>query len=270
MSEPQAGAGFGRIAVIGAGNMGGAILHGLIKAGTNPSDVVAAEPSAARREALEADLGIGTTADAAEAVEGADVVLVAVKPQYVVEVLTGLPIRDGALLVSIAAGVTIATLEAAVPQAHVVRVMPNTAALVGEGMAGLSAGSSATADDLGTATALLSTVGRAVVVPESQQDLVVAASGSGIAYLFLVAEAMIEGGVTLGLTRAQADELVRQTFAGASAMLANGEHPTILREQVTSPGGTTAAALAELDAHGLRTAILAAMTAARDKSRALG
>lgn len=261
--------GFGRLTMIGAGNMGGAILSGLVAGGADPTMITAVEAYPARREQLAEELGIHVTADAAAAVADADVVVVAVKPKQVAEALTGLPVREGALVVSIAAGIPTSTLQELVPAAHVVRVMPNTAALVGQGLAGISGGSSARPHDIDVAVELLSTVGRTVVVPESQQDLITASSGSGIAYLFMVAESMIDSAVALGLTRAQADDIVRQTFAGASAMLATGTHPVILREQVTSPGGTTAAGLATLEAHGLRTAILQAMTAVVEKSSRL-
>lgn len=260
---------FGRLTMIGAGNMGGAIIAGLIAAGTDPSSITAVEAFEARREQLVSEWGIKATADRATGVADADVVVLAVKPKQVAEALTGLPVRDGVLLVSIAAGISTAELEELLPSARVVRVMPNTAALVGQGMAGISGGSSARPEDVEVAVALLSSVGKAIVVPESQQDLITASSGSGIAYLFMVAESMIESAVALGMTRAQASDVVRQTFAGASAMLATGEHPVILREQVTSPGGTTAAGLATLEAHGLRTAILDAMTAVVAKSSAL-
>ncbi|MGA4668861.1 pyrroline-5-carboxylate reductase [Propionibacteriaceae bacterium Y1923] len=260
---------FGRLTMIGAGNMGGAILSGLVSAGADPALLTAVEAFPARRDQLAADLGINVTDNAAEAVADADVIMVAVKPKQVADALAGLPVRDGVLVVSIAAGVSTEVLEGLLPTARVVRVMPNTAALVGQGLAGISGGASARPEDVKVAVELLSSVGTAVVVPESQQDLITATSGSGIAYLFMVAESMIEAAVTLGLTRAQAGDIVRQTFVGASEMLATGEHPVILREQVTSPGGTTAAALATLEAHGLRTAILDAMTAVVDKSSKL-
>ncbi|MGD8214776.1 pyrroline-5-carboxylate reductase [Aestuariimicrobium sp. Y1814] len=260
---------FGRLTMIGAGNMGGAILSGLVSAGADPALLTAVEAFPVRRDQLAADLGINVTDNAAEAVADADVIMVAVKPKQVADALAGLPVRDGVLVVSIAAGVSTEVLEGLLPTARVVRVMPNTAALVGQGLAGISGGASARPEDVEVAVELLSSVGTAVVVPESQQDLITATSGSGIAYLFMVAESMIEAAVTLGLTRAQAGDIVRQTFVGASELLATGEHPVILREQVTSPGGTTAAALATLEAHGLRTAILDAMTAVVDKSSKL-
>ena len=260
---------FGRLTMIGAGNMGGAILSGLVAGGADPSMITAVEAFEPRRVQLAGELGINVTADAAAGVAEADVVVVAVKPKQVAQALQGLPVREGVLVVSIAAGISTAVLEGLLPTARVVRVMPNTAALVGQGLAGISGGASARPEDVEVAVGLLSSVGTAVVVPESQQDLITATSGSGIAYLFMVAESMIESAVALGLTRSQAGDIVRQTFVGASSMLATGEHPVILREQVTSPGGTTAAGLATLEAHGLRTAILAAMTAVVDKSSRL-
>lgn len=259
----------GRLALIGGGNMGRTILSGLLAAGVAPYQLVATARSAESRAKLAA-LGIQAIEDNAVAVTGAETVVLAVKPKDVLALAHDLPIESGTLLVSVAAGISTAALEGAVPGARVVRAMPNTPAAVGEGMTGISGGASAGPEDVERAAALLGSVGKVVEVPESQQDLVVAASGSGVAYLFLVAEAMIEAGVTLGLTRAQAGELVQQTFTGASAMLATGEHPTLLREAVTSPGGTTAAALQVLESHGLRTAFLEAMTAARDRSAELG
>ena len=260
----------GRLAMLGAGSMGRAILQGLLAAGVGTDQLVATGRNPERLAQLAADLGIEVTDDNAAAVRDADVVVIAVKPKDVLALVEGLSFQEGTLLVSVAAGISAAALEAAAPTAHVVRVMPNTPARVGQGMSGISGGASATDEDVERAARLMSAVGRAVVVPENQQDLVVAACGSGVAYLFLVAEAMIESGVTLGLTRAQAAEMVTQTFTGASAMLATGEHPAMLREAVTSPGGTTAAALRTLEAHGVRTAFHEAMTAARDASAALG
>jgi pyrroline-5-carboxylate reductase len=149
--------------------------------------------------------------------------------------------------------------------------MPNTPALVGQGMAALSPGSSCTPQQLEQVRALLGASGRTVVVPESQQDAVTAVSGSGPAYVFYVADAMIEAGVMLGLSRATSAELTVQTLLGAATMLSEtGTHPVLLREAVTSPGGTTAAALRQLDAHGVRAAFLDAMEACRDRSRELG
>jgi pyrroline-5-carboxylate reductase len=193
-----------------------------------------------------------------------------VKPQDMADVLTEIAphLRPGQLLVSLAAGIPTRAIEKHIPDGvAVVRVMPNTPALVDEGMAAISAGTHCDDDHLATAEALLSTTGRVVRVPEKQQDAVTAISGSGPAYLFFVVEAMIEAGVHLGLPRTTATELVVQTVVGSAKLLREtGTHPTVLREQVTSPGGTTAAAIRELEDHKVRAAFITAMEAARDRS----
>lgn len=204
------------------------------------------------------------------AVRKADVVVVAVKPQDVTTVLGEVAdvLQPGKVVISLAAGVSLSVLEGHAPDGvAVVRVMPNTPALVGQGMSVLSPGSACTEAQLAQAEELLSACGRVVTLPEAQMDAVTAISGSGPAYVFLVAEAMIESGVRLGLPRDVATELSVQTLLGASTMLSDtGTHPTLLREQVTSPGGTTAAALAQFEDHRLRAAFIAATTAARDRS----
>jgi pyrroline-5-carboxylate reductase len=200
-------------------------------------------------------------------------VLIAVKPQDIDALLdaTAPHLRPGQLVVSVAAGVPTARLEAHLPDGvAVVRAMPNTPALVDEGMAAISPGTHCDDDHLLIAESLLSTTGRVVRVPEKQQDAVTAISGSGPAYLFFVVEAMIEAGVHLGLPRSTATELVVQTVVGSAKLLREtGEHPTVLREQVTSPGGTTAAAIRELESHSVRAAFMTAMEAARNRSREL-
>ncbi|HEY3546898.1 MAG TPA: pyrroline-5-carboxylate reductase, partial [Propionicimonas sp.] len=202
-----------------------------------------------------------------------DTVVIVVKPQDAGEVLpvVGAAIRPGTLVVSLCAGLSTSRIEADLPEGTaVVRVMPNTPAQVDEGMAAISAGAAATAEHLEHVTALLSAVGKVVTVPEKYQDAVTAISGSGPAYLFFVVEAMIDAGVMLGLPRDISTTLVVQTMYGSAKLLADsGEHPTVLRERVTSPGGTTAAALRELEAHRVKSAFMTAMEAARDRSRAL-
>lgn len=172
---------------------------------------------------------------------------------------------------SLAAGITTAFIESRVPAGvAVVRVMPNTPALVDEGMAAISPGSHCDDEHLVEAESLMASCGKVLRVPEKQMDAVTAISGSGPAYVFYVVESMIEAGVHLGLPRATATELVVQTLVGSAVMLREtGTHPTVLREQVTSPAGTTAAALRELEVHKVRAAFLAAMEAARDRSREL-
>ena len=262
-----------RTAVIGAGVMGETLLSGLVRAGRALDSLVVVEKRADRAAELTEKYGVSVVSDVAAAAS-ADTVLLVVKPQDMADVLVELApgLRSGQLLVSLAAGIATEFVESRVPEGvAVVRVMPNTPALVDQGMAAISPGTHCTEDHLAEAEALMASVGRVVQVPEKQQDAVTAVSGSGPAYVFMVAEAMIEAGVHLGLPRPTAHELAVQTLFGAATMLREtGEHPAVLREQVTSPAGTTAAALRQLEVHGLRAAFLAALEAARDRSVELG
>ncbi|MET3961409.1 pyrroline-5-carboxylate reductase [Marmoricola sp. OAE513] len=259
------------VAIIGAGVMGETLLSGLIRGGRDAADLVVGEKRVERAEELREKYGV-TVAGNVEAA-AADTVLLIVKPQDMTEVLIEIAphLRAGQLLVSLAAGITTAAIERHIPAGvAVVRVMPNTPALVDEGMAAISPGSHCDEEHLATAESLLAATGRVVRVPEKQQDAVTAISGSGPAYLFFVVEAMIEAGVHLGLPRTTASELVVQTVVGSAKLLREtGEHPTVLREQVTSPGGTTAAAIRELEDHKVRAAFITAMEAARDRSQSL-
>jgi pyrroline-5-carboxylate reductase len=253
--------------------MGETLLAGLLRSGLSPDAVVAADRRDFRRAEIEKRYGVVTKATNGEAAEAADTIVLVVKPQDVAEVLPEIRqhVRPGDLVVSLCAGVTTAQLEAGLPPGTpVVRVMPNTPAQVSEGMAAISAGTHASTDDLATATQLLSAVGKVITVPEKYQDAVTAISGSGPAYLFFVVEAMIDAGVMLGLPRDIATTLVVQTMYGSAKLLSeSGEHPTVLRERVTSPGGTTAAALRQLEDHRVKAAFITAMEAARDRSAAL-
>lgn len=259
-------------AILGAGVMGETLLSGLVRAGRRVDDLLVGEKRTERARELEERYGVRVVSNR-EAARGADTVAVVVKPQDMGDLLTEIAgeLRPGQLLVSLAAGITTSYIESRVPEGvAVVRVMPNTPALVDEGMAAISAGSHCDEEHLATAESLLAATGRVVRVPERQQDAVTAISGSGPAYIFFVVESMIEAGVHLGLPRATATELVVQTLVGSATMLREtGGHPVVLREQVTSPGGTTAAALRELEGHRVRAAFLAAMEAARDRSREL-
>jgi pyrroline-5-carboxylate reductase len=260
------------IAILGAGVMGETLLSGLLRAGRSPQDVVITERRPDRAAELGEKYGVKVLENA-EAAALSDTVVLVVKPQDISGLLTEISdqLRPGALVVCIAAGITTAFVEERVPAGvAVVRVMPNTPALVDEGMAALSPGSHCDAEHLARASALLSATGKVVQLPEYHQDAVTAISGSGPAYIFYVVEAMIEAGVLLGLPRATSTELVVQTLYGAATMLKEtGEHPTVLREQVSSPAGTTMAALRQLDDHKVRAAFLTAMEAARDRSREL-
>jgi pyrroline-5-carboxylate reductase len=253
--------------------MGQAIIAGLLDSGWAPERITAAEAHEPTADQVRQQLGVEVRA-AGDAVDGADVVLVAVKPHHVGAVLDEVADRlgAGATVVSIAAGVPTATLAAHLPEGTaVVRVMPNTPALVGQGMAAISPAPGCPPESLELARGVLGAVGEVVVVPESMQDAVTAVSGSGPAYVFLLAEAMIDAGVLLGLPRPLAHDLTVQTLLGAATMLRDsGEHPAVLRENVTSPGGTTAAALHVLEDAAVRAAIANAMRAARDRSAELG
>lgn len=261
-----------RLALLGAGVMGETVLSGLVRAGWDPGDLVATDRRPERVVELEAAYGI-TMTDNVSAVAGASTVVLVVKPQDMRGLLDEIApvLAADALVVSLAAGVDTATLEAGLPQGQpVVRVMANTPAQVDEGMAAVAGGSAATDAHLERVRDILSATGRVEVVPERYLDAVTAISGSGPAYLFFVVEAMIEAGVHLGLPRDLSTELVVQTMLGSAKLLReSGEHPTVLRERVTSPGGTTAAALRELEDHKVRAAFLSAMEAARDRSRSL-
>jgi pyrroline-5-carboxylate reductase len=207
------------------------------------------------------------------AVPEADIVVVAVKPDDVVTALESAApaLGDDTMILSIAAGVTLSTLEAAVPGRAVVRAMPNTPAIVREGAAAIAAGTHATDVHLALAERVLGAVGVVVRLPEKQLDAVTGLSGSGPAYVFLLAESLIEAGVLVGLPRDASRDLVTQTLLGSARLLAAGdETPESLRAAVTSPGGTTAAGLAELEARGFRAAVLGAVRVATERSRALG
>ena len=261
-----------QVAIIGAGVMGETLLSGLIRAGRRVDGLLVGEKRSERATELEERYGVTVVANV-EAAQKADTLVIVVKPQDMEDVLSEIAgvLRPGQLVVSLAAGITTSFIEARLPDGvAVVRVMPNTPALVDEGMAAISRGSHCDEEHLVEAEALLASTGRVVRVPEKQQDAVTAVSGSGPAYIFFVVEAMIEAGVHLGLPRGTAAELVVQTVVGSAKLLREtGEHPTVLRERVTSPGGTTAAAIRELEDHKVRAAFLTALEAARDRSRAL-
>jgi pyrroline-5-carboxylate reductase len=262
----------GLVAVIGAGVMGETLLSGLLRAGRAPGDLVVAERRPDRAAELREKYGVEVIGNV-EAVERADTIVLVVKPQdmgAVVDEIAG-SVKPGALVVSLAAGITTEFLEQRLPAGTpVVRVMPNTPALVDQGMAAISPGAHCDDEHLAHAESLLSAVGKVVQVPEKHQDAVTAISGSGPAYIFYVTEAMIEAGVFLGLPRTTATELVVQTLYGAATMLREtGDHPSVLRENVTSPGGTTVAALRTLDDHKVRAAFISALEAARDRSHEL-
>ncbi len=262
------------LAIIGGGRMGEAIAAGLVSSGAlSAADIAVAEPTAQRREVFERH-GIDAVADGHEIVGGAGMVLLAVKPQVIDAVVAHIAdhLTRGTLVVSIAAGITTARLESLLPEgAPVVRVMPNTPAMVGSGMAVVSGGRVASAEQVERVRVLFEAVGEALVVDEQAQDAATAISGSGPAYVALFVDALTRAGVAQGLSREVAQTLAIQTFRGTADLLSTtGMHPQELIDAVSSPGGTTVAALEALDAGGLRPAVSAAVDAAVKRAKELG
>jgi pyrroline-5-carboxylate reductase len=252
--------------------MGEALMSGLIRSGRTPSELLFTERHDDRAKALTAQYGVEAVG-AAEAAKRADTLVVAVKPQEINALLDELAdtVTPANLVISIAAGIPTATFEQRLGDGvPVVRVMSNTPVFVDEAMSAVAAGAHANEDHLAHAEDLLRPVGKVIRVPEYQLDAVTALSGSGPAYFFYLVEAMIEAGILLGLPRNVAADLIIQTAVGSAIMLRDsGDHPVQLREAVTSPGGTTIAAIRTLEDHGVRAALLAALEAARDRSREL-
>jgi pyrroline-5-carboxylate reductase len=260
-----------RIAILGTGRIGEALLAGLLSSGW--SDIVATSRSETRVAELHERHGVEATTSNADAVTGAAVVVVAVKPQDIDALLAS--IRDAVTpeqtVLTVAAAIPTAYIEQRLPEGvPVVRAMPNAPSTVHEGMAGIAAGAHASDDQLAVAEDVLSHLGRVVRVPESAMDAITAVSGSGPAYFALLAEAMIEAGILLGLSREISTTLVVQTMLGTAKQLRDeGMHPVELREAVTSPGGTTIAAIRELEQAGVRAAFLNAIQAAMTRAREL-
>jgi pyrroline-5-carboxylate reductase len=262
-----------QLAILGGGKIGEALLSGLLRGERTTDDIVISEKHPERAEYLAEKYGVQVH-PAPDAVKLASTVLLAVKPQDIDGLLAeiGSAVGPQQLVVSVAAGIPTRRIERALPDGvPVVRCMPNTPALVDEAMTAVAAGAHADDEHLRTAESLLAAVGKVVRVPESQLDAVTALSGSGPAYFFYLVEAMIDAGILLGLPRALAADLIVQTAIGSAVMLRDsGEHPVQLREAVTSPGGTTISAIRELEVHGVRAALLAAIEAAAIRSRELG
>ncbi len=260
------------IAILGAGKMGEALLSGLLRAGRPPSDVTVVERHPERIQELEQRYGV-TVSSLADAAKSADTLILAVKPQDMSALLEELAqyLPADRLVVSVAAGITTSFIADRLPASvPVVRVMSNTPALVDEAMSVISAGAHATEEHLARAEELLRPVGKVQRIPEKQQDAATALSGSGPAYLYYLVEAMTDAGILMGLPRDVAYELIVQAMVGGATMLRDsGNHPVVLRENVTSPAGTTINAIRELDRHGVRAAMLAAVEAARDRSQEL-
>ncbi len=261
-----------KLGIIGCGKMGTALVGGAVRSGVlAPAEIAGFDPFPEALESFARATGAGAAESLAALVADSERLLLCVRPQDVPEVLEGVgrATVDPVPLISIAAGITTGTLERGLPVgSRVIRVMPNTPALVDKGAAAYCAGTHATEEDIAFASRLLESVGLAMKVDESLMDTVTGLSGSGPAFVFLMIEALADGGVNCGLTRAQALRLSAQTVLGAAAMvLETGEHPAILRDKVASPGGTTIAGLAELERRGLRAALIYAVDVAARKSK---
>lgn len=253
--------------------MGTALLQGIVARGLLPASAITVFDSYA--PALDATLtalpGVGSATGAVSAAQAAEAILLCVKPAGIVPLIASLQsVTESRLLISIAAGVTLQTMEAVAGHHRVIRVMPNTPALIGQGAAAYSCGATATPADAAAAEALLRAVGTVTRVAEPLLDAVTGLSGSGPAYVYTFIEALADGGLAEGLSKEQALQLAAQTVAGAAAMvLQSGLHPAVLRDQVTSPGGTTIAGLAELESRAFRAACIEAVRTATRRAREL-
>jgi pyrroline-5-carboxylate reductase len=263
-----------KIGCIGGGKMAGALVRGLLKAGVcTAEEIIVSDCSQAALDALKIQTGVRGVSSNKEAVSAADVVLLCVKPGDAAAALGECRAElAGKALISIVAGLSIDGMRTRLgKEARVIRAMPNTPAVVGVGATAYAPGDRATAADLDAAKRIFESIGIAVEVPEKWLDAVTGLSGSGPAYVFLVMEALADGGVAAGLPRALAQQLAVQTVLGAATLAKeSGEHPSVLREAVTSPGGTTAAALGVLEAAAMRSAFTEAVAAAAERSRELG
>jgi len=264
-----------KIGFVGAGNMAGALIKGLLHSGTMaPAQIQASDVREERLVELANEHGISTTKDNAKLAAWADVIVLAVKPQVIDKVITplGKSLSPRALVISIAAGVPIESIEARLPPGtRVIRSMPNTAAIALAGATAIAPGTHASEDDVVVARQLFEATGRVVVLDESLLDAVTGLSGSGPAYVMLIIEALADGGVKVGLHRETALLLAAQTVYGsAKLLLETGEHPGRLKDMVTSPGGTAIAGLHTLEAGGLRTTLINAVENATRRSVELG
>lgn len=264
----------GKLAIIGAGRMAEALIGGLLASGTcAAASLWATDPSSDRRDLVKRRFAVRVGSDNREAAAWADTVILAVKPQMLNAVLSELgPVLAGRLVISIAAGAPIRRIaEAAGPGARIIRVMPNAPALICAGISALAFGPGVTEADTRLARRLFEAVGRVVTLDEPLLDAVTGLSGSGPAYVFVAIEALADGGVKAGLPRSVADLLAVQTVLGAARMVVeSGEHPAGLKDRVASPGGTTIAGLQQLEAGGLRAALIGAVEAATKRSKELG
>jgi pyrroline-5-carboxylate reductase len=264
-----------KLGILGCGKMGSALLKGVLDAGVVvPSDVLVFDVYPAAAQQLRDTCRVEVAESGAAVVSESEAILLCVKPQDLSEMLANLPDASASkLFISIAAGVTLRSIAASLPGGshRLIRVMPNTPALIGKGASAYALGESTTAEDAAFVEQLLSAVGTVEQVKEALLDAVTGLSGSGPAYIYTIIEALADGGVLVGLPKDKALRLAAQTVAGAAEMvLLTGEHPAKLRDQVTSPGGTTIMGLDVLEAAGLRSALIRAVKAATERARELG
>lgn len=262
------------IAVVGAGHMGAALIGGMLRGKlTSPKNITASRRSEEALAALKKEWDIHTTTDNQKAAAGADIVILAVKPQVSSQVLAELSavIKPSQLVISLMAGITTATISQKLGKAcPVVRSMPNTPCLVDAGATAVAAGAHAGPDEMTLAERVFSSMGKVVVLPESAMDAVTGLSGTGPVYIFMVIEAMIDGGVKMGIPRDVATKLAAQTVLGAAKLvIETGRHPAILKDEVTTPGGTAINAIHVLEAKGLRSVLIDAIVAATQRSQEL-
>ncbi|MEW6518091.1 MAG: pyrroline-5-carboxylate reductase [Thermodesulfobacteriota bacterium] len=264
----------GKIGFLGGGRMAEALIKGILQADlADSSNIIAVDPDQDRRQFLEKTFGVAT-ADSHTGLADCAIIILAVKPQIMSRLLADCAgwLNGGHLIISIAAGIPLAFIEGRLAQGcRVIRVMPNTPALVLEGASALSGGANATAADMETAGRIFTAIGRSIVLPENYLDAVTGLSGSGPAYVFMFIDALIDAGVKVGLSRQDAEILVLQTVLGSVRLaLETGQHPALLKAMVTSPGGTTIAGLHELEKAGFKAGIMTAVEAATRRSEELG
>ncbi len=264
-----------KVGMIGAGAMGEALISGLLRSElVKDNDVIASDVSEERRRYIEKNIGVKTTVNNVEAIAEARVIILAVKPQNIFEVLDEISwtVASSQLVISIAPGITTAAVEERLNEdVAVVRVMPNTPALIGDGISAICFGRYVSGEDERIAEAIMASVGKVVKVPEKLMNAVTGLSGSGPAYAYLIIEALSDAGVKMGLPRATSTLLAAQTLTGAARMvLETQRHPGELKDMVTSPGGTTICGLYELEKGGLRGILMNAVEAATNRSKELG
>jgi len=264
-----------KIGIIGSGNMGGALVGGLINMKrTTPDKLIVSDVNPVHLEKFRKNWGVKTTANNIEVVEFADILLLCVKPQILKTVLMEIKhrLQPDTLLISIAAGITTGLITKWIEQKNsVVRAMPNIAALVGESATAICLGQFANGDQGKVAQKIFEAVGMVQFVNESQMDAITGLSGSGPAYIYMIIEALTDGGVKMGLARDVAFPLAIQTLLGSARLVQEtGQHPAVLRDQVTTPGGTAIAAIHDLETHGLRSMLISAVMTATKRSEELG